>query len=43
MSKGPAWSQTDNDICFWDDAGVPWTWGAFYAGNTTTYRLWLVR
>ena len=41
--KGPSWSQMANDSCFWDDAGVPWIWGAFYVGNVTTHRLWLVR
>jgi hypothetical protein len=42
-SKGPVWTNTNNDTCYWDDGGVPWTGGAFYAANVTTYRLWLVR
>lgn len=41
--KGPSWSNTDNNGCYWDDAGVAWTYSAFSSANTTTYRLWLVR
>lgn len=41
--KGPAWSDMTNGACFWDDAGVSWTYSAFYRGNTTSYQLWLVR
>jgi hypothetical protein len=42
-AKGPAWSSTNNGGCFWDDVAVAWTRGAFYQGNNTSYRLWLVR
>jgi len=41
--RGPSWSKIDNDQCYWDDAGVPWIFNAFYGSNATTYRLWLVR
>jgi hypothetical protein len=41
--KGPVWSRQNNGACFWDDAGIGWTGSAFYTGNTTAYRLWLVR
>lgn len=40
---GPNWSHMNNDMCYWDEAGVAWTSGAFYGTNATTYRLWLVR
>jgi len=42
-AKGPGWSTMNNQVCFWDDAGVPWTRGAFFPGNANAYRLWLVR
>lgn len=41
--KGPSWSNKSNNNCYWDDGGVPWATGAFYASNTSDYRLWLVR
>jgi hypothetical protein len=41
--KGPAWARLNNSACFWDEAGLAWTGNAFYPGNDTSYRLWLVR
>jgi hypothetical protein len=41
--KGPAWPNVNNSLCYWDEAGIRWTSSAFYLGNITTYRLWLVR
>jgi Fibrinogen beta and gamma chains, C-terminal globular domain len=42
-TRGPAWPTMSNNACFWDDAGLPWTSGAFFSGNSTAYRLWFVR
>jgi hypothetical protein len=42
-SRGPAWSRMNNNGCFWDEGGLPWTGGAFYQGNATDHRLWFVR
>jgi hypothetical protein len=42
-NKGPSWPALDNDSCYWDDAGTPWTQGAFFGTNGTAYRLWMVR
>lgn len=41
--KGPSWPKTEGDGCFWDEAGVAWSHDAFYRGNDSEWRLWLVR
>ena len=41
--KGPGWARSEDDACFWDEAGVTWVLDAFYQGNASSYRLWLVR
>lgn len=42
-AKGPVWSSANNDTCYWDDAGVPWTHGAFGSTISSTSRHWFVR
>lgn len=41
--KGPCWAKDENDGCYWDEAGLSWIQGAFYKGNNSSFRLWLVR
>ncbi|EYF03934.1 fibrinogen-like YCDxxxxGGGW domain-containing protein [Chondromyces apiculatus] len=43
IKKGPAWPKTEDNGCYWDEAGVSWVHDSFYKQNASTYRLWLVR